>query len=93
VITPETQRSAHHNLAKLPGLCAARHPIDATPILISAGEQGHYRAFTGFDVDGFNARHKITPAHVEAMMAGSLFGWHVPGADPDAYNLKIRSIL
>jgi hypothetical protein len=58
VITPEMQRLAHQNLTKLPGLCAAWHPIDATPILISAGETGHYRAFTGFDVNGFNARHK-----------------------------------
>jgi hypothetical protein len=93
VITPEMQRLAHQNLAKLPGLCAAWHPFDATPIFISAGEPGHYRAFTGLDVDGFNARHKITPAQVEAMIAGSLFGWHVPGADPDTYNLRIRPIL
>lgn len=25
----------------------------------------------------------VTPAQLEAMEIGSMFGWHVPGADPD----------
>jgi len=28
----------------------------------------------------------ITPAQIEAMQVGAMFGWHVPGADPDTYN-------
>lgn len=25
----------------------------------------------------------VTPAQLEAMQIGAMFGWHVPGADPD----------
>ncbi len=28
----------------------------------------------------------ITPAQQEAMLVGSMFGWDVPGADPDHYD-------
>lgn len=32
-----------------------------------------------------NTRLGVTPAQIEAMQAGSMFGWEVPGADPDKY--------
>jgi hypothetical protein len=27
----------------------------------------------------------VTENQIEAMQVGSMFGWHVPGADPDTY--------
>jgi hypothetical protein len=33
-----------------------------------------------------NDRIGVTPAQASAMITGSMFGWNVPGAKPDAYN-------
>ncbi len=70
-------------LAKLPPVCAARHPITDAPIMIRRGEHGYHPAPPSLDPDGYNRRHNITPAQAEAMLVGSMFGWEVPGADPD----------
>lgn len=76
------RQAADANLAKLPEVAAARHPTDRTPILIRRGLQGFFAApWPGFDPDDFNRRYGVTPAQREAMLCGSLFGWHVPGAD------------
>ena len=68
---------------KLPDICAAAHPVDGSPIVIRRSESGYYPARAGFDIEGFNARHGITAKHVECMLVGSMFGWHVPGANLD----------
>lgn len=73
-----------NNLAKLPAICASRLFSDGSPILIRRGETGYYPApFPDFDVDAFNRRKGVTPAQREAMLGGSMFGWHLPIADPD----------
>jgi hypothetical protein len=72
-------------LEKLPEICAARLPSDQSPILLHRGVPGYTPWKPSFDVDGYNSRKGITPAQVEAMLVGSMFGWHVPGADPDNY--------
>ena len=71
------------NLNKLPELCASINPTDGTPIMIRRGVSGYYPAPRTLDVDGYNARRGITAAQREAMEIGSMFGWEVPGADPD----------
>jgi hypothetical protein len=68
-------------LADLPKVCAAHSPGDNAPILIRRGERGYFPA-PGIDVDAFNARHGVTEAQREAMLAGSMFGFDCPGADP-----------
>jgi hypothetical protein len=37
-------------------------------------------------VDILNLNLKISPAVRRSMEMGSMFGWEVPGADPDAYD-------
>lgn len=71
--------------AKLPASCYARHPSDESPIYIMFGMRGYYPIEREIDVDAENERFGVTPAQVEAMLVGSMFGWDVPGADPDKY--------
>ena len=57
-------------------------------ILVKKGETGFYPTALRGDrefVRGLNEKLNVTPAQAQAMMTGSLFGWHVPGADPAAY--------
>lgn len=72
-------------LQKLPRQCAALLPGEDAPILIKRGVSGFWRLKPGFDVAGYNARHGVTADQVEAMLAGSAFGWDCPAADPDLY--------
>lgn len=51
------------------------------------------RGMTGYFVTGYketpaelNAKLGITAAQYEAMVVGSMFGWHVPAADPNKYD-------
>lgn len=64
--------------------------------IIKRGESGYYP--TDFDspttptelaimaVEHFNKKLGVSPAHAEAMHVGSMFGWHVPGAQPELCN-------
>lgn len=81
------KRSMAEKMADLPELCAAKLPSDNSPIMIKRGEDGYYPAARDLDVDAFNARLDISRAQVEAMLAGSMFGWECPGADPLNYAL------
>lgn len=73
-------------LQKLPEQCAATNSVNGEPIIIKRGVSGYYRAPINLIPDEYNRRHNITAAQVEAMEIGSMFGWEVPGADPDNFN-------
>ncbi len=72
-------------IEKLPELCMSRLPSDGSPVLIRRGEDG-YRPWHAYDPDHFNQTLKVTPAQREAMIAGSMFGWDCPGANPENYD-------
>lgn len=56
----------------------------APPVIgIRRGESGYYPIFTRLSADELNAQNGVTPAQREAMHNGSLFGWDVPGANPN----------
>lgn len=77
--------SKQENLSKLPPFCASRLPSTNEPILIKAGERGYYRGWPGLNPEEFNAEIGVTEAQVSAMEAGSMFGWEVPGANPEIW--------
>jgi len=60
---------------------------------VKFGEQGYYRNGAPFMTEQaahmFVARLNdclgVTPLQAECMLVGSMFGWDVPGADPDHY--------
>ncbi|MCK5602376.1 hypothetical protein KAR91_10915 [Candidatus Pacearchaeota archaeon] len=72
---------------RLPRVCAA---ISAgfEPVLIHRGIAGKTILADDFDVERFNMQRNIDTFQVDAMLAGSMFGWDVPGADPLLYKTK-----
>lgn len=83
VLDTAERRLAH--LAKLPEMCATRLLSTSEPIVIKRGEVGFWPMPDGMTIDGINSLFGATPAQIAAMEAGSMFGWDVPGADPDRY--------
>lgn len=56
---------------------------DNAPVIeIRRGEPGYTPCFDGQSADVLNAAAGVTPAQREAMLVGSMFGWHAPAADP-----------
>lgn len=71
-------------------VCAAVHPATGEPVIITRGESG-YRPFASeFDAETavrlFNESLRITEADAQAMLAGSMFGWDCPAANPPNSN-------
>ena len=81
----------------LPDFCFGTHPVTDEVVLIKAFESGYWPYNNGGSKGRDKARELneklgVTPAQAEAMMAGSMFGWGCPAADPDTYdeNGKIK---
>ena len=96
-----SRRRDRYALAKLPAWCygfVAGHMPGERIVRIDAGEAGYLP--TGIDREDYTAdqaaavakslndQRGVTEAQAEAMLAGSIFGWHCKGADPDAYQPK-----
>lgn len=78
----------------LPDKCYAVLPSSDEIIIVKKGESGYYRTDKyGHDraealevASECNERGGVTKAQTAAMLAGSLFGWEVPAADPKNYD-------
>jgi hypothetical protein len=57
----------------------------APPVIcVTRGERGYRPIYTPLSADHLNAKDGVTEAQATAMHIGSMFGWHVPGAYPEA---------
>lgn len=80
--------------SSLPEQCYGVLPDTGELIIIKKGESGYYRtdvATIGKEenralADEYNGKAGVSKAQVAAMMAGSMFGWQVPAADPKNYD-------
>ena len=80
--------------SSLPEQCYGVLPDTGELIIIKKGESGYYRtdfATTGKEethalADEYNGKAGVNKAQAAAMMAGSMFGWPVPAADPKHYD-------
>lgn len=78
----------------LPKVCYSILPSTGDVIIIKHGESGYYRceystedkAFNREFANDRNANLGVSKAQVEAMLAGSMYGWDVPAADPKSYD-------
>ncbi len=83
--------SLETNLSKLPEYCYTVSTYSKELIQIRRGEDGYHKCDLSTNdeaanralADKFNAALGVSPEQEEAMYIGSMFGWHVPGADPD----------
>lgn len=68
----------------LPPLCYARQPETGATVLIVRSEDGYHPVQTFLAPGQLNAAlaEPPTPAQVQAMLVGSMFGWQVFGANP-----------
>lgn len=87
--------------ASLPEQCFSTLPGTGELIQIRKGEKGYlpcYDFSTGNQtqdrlfVDDRNAKNGVTKAQEAAMLAGSIFGWQAPAADPKNYDEQGRLI-
>ena len=80
--------------SSLPDKCYCVLPGSDEIIIVKKGETGYYRTDKyGHDredalniVAEINKSGGVTPAQAEAMLAGSMFGWGCPAADPKNYD-------
>jgi len=83
----------------LPDACMSVLSETGECIFLKLGQRGYFnyqwsddreknRAFS----DRYNKEHSITKAQEEAMKAGSMFGWNIPGADPKSYDENGRPL-
>lgn len=80
----------------LPEVCYSILPSTGDVIIIKHGESGYHRceystedkAFNREFANDRNANLGISKAQVEAMLAGSMYGWDVPAADPKSYDVN-----
>lgn len=78
----------------LPEVCYSILPSTGDVIIIKHGESGYYRceystedkAFNREFANDRNANLGVSKAQVEAMLAGSMYGWDVPATDPKSYD-------
>lgn len=79
--------------SSLPEQCYSTLPDTDEVIIIKRGESGYHKtdvqggqgAMRRF-ADEMNGKLGVSKAQEAAMLAGSMFGWQVPGADPRNYN-------
>jgi hypothetical protein len=75
----------------LPEYCYSTNDVTNEVILIKRGETGYHRYLDGA-IKGksaaltLNIELGVTIVQAESMKMGSMFGWHVPGANPNWYD-------
>lgn len=79
---------------KLPELAYVLNKTDNKIIIVKRGELGYYEAkdTKGASIDELNSSIGVTKQQARAMYMGSMFGWHVDGANPDIYDSEGRYV-
>ena len=80
--------------SSLPEQCYSALLDTGAVVILKRGETGYYKTDIPFQdkesakqlVAEYNTKLGVTKAQSEAMKAGSMFGFEVPGADPKNYD-------
>lgn len=74
------------NNFNLPDYCFAQDVMCPDEIIIlKYGESGYYKTEHSGNCMDYNEKIGVTEAEMQAMKTGSMFGWDVPGANPEFY--------
>lgn len=86
--------------SSLPTTCFSVLPSSGELIVITRGERGYSLASLKNAeksnqelAEMENKKRGITKSQEAAMLAGSMFGWHTPAADPDNYDEEGRPMI
>lgn len=87
-------KSDEQNTKLLPDLCYSALPTSGDLIIIKLNETGYFPCDYSIPdavanrrlADELNTRMGVSKAQEAAMIHGSMFGWHVPAADPSHYD-------
>lgn len=71
----------------LPPVAFAAHPTTGATIMIKRRRSGYYVLETRLTAEALNQAFGVTAEQAYAMLAGSMFGWDCPGANPATYAL------
>ena len=74
------------NKYNLPCFCFAEYELEPGKIImLKYGMSGYCETeYTGDPMD-YNKAINVTESQMKAMVCGSMFGWDVPGANPEFY--------
>ena len=86
--------------SSLPEQCYGILPNTGELIIVKKGEYGYYRTDISMGskeenlalAEEYNGKLGVSKAQASAMLAGSMFGWAVPAADPKNYDENGRPI-
>lgn len=74
----------------LPEICFAMNDVNNKVVILKKGILGYfnYDNVSNSSVDELNDSIGVIKTQVAAMKVGSMFGWDVPGANPENYDEK-----
>ena len=95
----EQERFSPKIADELPQMCFSTLPSTGELICNKRGECGYYpsdrntpdRERNAEIANDANESLGVTPAQRQAMEIGSMFGWDVPGADPNNYDIQTEN--
>jgi rare lipoprotein A (peptidoglycan hydrolase) len=77
-------------VSNLPNICYVKNEETGATVLVRANVRGYFDVTRHVDpkssADDLNAMIGVTKAQAAAMKVGSMFGFHVPGANPANYD-------
>lgn len=80
------------NKFNLPEFCYGEDPCNSgTIILFKRNVSGYYPTDLKGDFMEFNKTLGVSREEAEAMKFGSMFGWDVPGANPECHKGKFEN--
>jgi hypothetical protein len=71
--------------ARLPAIAFATLPATGETVAIMRGQSSTFRVGSRKSVAELNELYGVDPAQQQAMLAGLLYGWDTPLADPQHY--------